>query len=51
MSPMHAYATLALSLIVFALSIGLSVLGTSHDSLFAEAGRVAAAPAASTPAR
>ena len=38
-SHFHALGTLALSLVVFALSIGTAVLGAHRDGLFAEAGR------------
>jgi hypothetical protein len=41
----HALATLALTILIFALSAGAVVLGTHRDSLFAEPGRPDAADA------
>lgn len=43
----HALAILAVSVFIFALSLGAAVLGRHQDSLFAEPGR----PDASTPFR
>jgi hypothetical protein len=46
---MQSYATLALSLVVFALALGVSVVGSRHDSLYIEPGRIDAAPAFKAP--
>jgi hypothetical protein len=39
MSQLPAFRALALSLIVFGLSVGAAVLGTRRDGLFADPGR------------
>ena len=41
---LHGFATLALSLVAFALSAGAAALGAQQDSLFLEPGRVGATP-------
>lgn len=38
-SRFHAFGTLVLSLVVFALSIGTAVLGAHRGGLYADAGR------------
>ena len=42
-SRFHALGTLALSIVVFALSISTAVLGAHRDGLYADAGRADAA--------
>ena len=48
----RSVATLALSLVVFALTLGVSVIGTEQDSLFADPARFESrAPPEAVPGR
>ena len=47
----HAFGTLVLSLVVFALSIGTAVLGAHKGGLYADAGRAEAAAPRLAPSR
>jgi hypothetical protein len=44
----HALATLAFSVVIFVLSVGVASLGTHRDSLFADPGRPDAAASPET---
>jgi hypothetical protein len=49
MSRLQPYATLGLSLLVFVAALSASLMGTRHDSLYVQPGRIDAAPAFTTP--